>query len=152
MFNVTTAAVAVVSHERAAVRLESTYAALVAHYNIDANTASQDLTDTAREIVLIGANNDGTVTGAKITADMLTGRDPGADAGTVRDYWKSARRVRIGLVRAIKSITGDDDTTEPDVTDYLAKIIAAIDNGVSHNLNAADIKRAVDAHVDALLS
>lgn len=37
-------------------------------------------------------------------------------------------------------------------TDYLARIIAAVDNGVTHNLSASDILAAVQSHVDGLLS
>lgn len=50
------------------------------------------------------------------------------------------------------ALAKDEAGTEDDTTDYLAKIIAAVDNGVTHNLNAADIVRAVQSHVDGLLS
>lgn len=152
-FNYTTAAVAVVNHERKSARLESTYDSLAEFFTLTPDTDSADITTTARTIVVMGANNDGTSVGATITADMLTGRDPGKCAH--RDYWKSARAVRIGLVNAVKRanpVESGDDENETDTTDYLAKIIAAVDNGVTHNLNAAEIAAAVKAHCDALLS
>lgn len=110
-FNFTAAAVAVVAHERRTARLEGTYDGLAAFYHLDSASKSDALTDTARDIVLIGANNDGTATGAKVTAEDLTGRDPGAGAAH-RDYWKAARSVRVGLVRAIARAAGDDESDD----------------------------------------
>lgn len=109
----TTAAVAVTSHERKSARTEVQYDFLASALNLTTDTTSGDMTDAARRVVLEGAANDGTATGASLTADDLTGRDPGADAKT-RDYWKAARAVRIGLVKAVKRAAGDDDddTTE----------------------------------------
>jgi len=149
----TSAAVAVVNHERKSFRTEAQYDFLASALNLTPDTESGDLTDAARRVVLEGAANDGTVTGASLTADDLTGRDPGAGAKT-RDYWKAARTVRAGLVKAVKRANPDtdDDDNEEDTTDYLAKIIAAVDNGVTHNLNAADIAKAVRDHCESLLS
>lgn len=151
-FNYIRSAVAVTNHERKSARTEKDYDGLASFYHLTSDSDSATLTDTARQIVVDGASNDGTVTGAKVTSDMLTGRDPGTGAAH-RDYWKAARAVRIGLVKAVKRAAGDtDDDAEDDVTDYLAKIIAAVDNGVTHNLNAAEIAAAVAAHCKSLLS
>ena len=149
-YNVTAAAVSVVNHERKSARMESTYDGLAAHLMLTPDTSSEDMTNAARLITVLGAVNDGTATGKALTEDMLKGRNPGPDAAHL-SYWKAARTVRIGLVNAVKR-ANPTDSSEEDTTDYLAKIIAAVDNGVSHNLNAADIAKAVTLHVESLLS
>jgi len=148
-FNYIAASVAVVNHERKSGRMESTYDALAAFANLTPDTESERMTEVARAIVVDGANNDGTATGKTVTADMLTGRDPGADASH-RAYWKAARAVRIGLVNAVKRANPSE--SEDKTVDYLAAVLKAVDNGVNHELNAADILKAVQSHVDALLS
>lgn len=140
-FNAVTAAVSLVDHERKSARLESTYDGFAVFYHLTPDTASADMTDTAREIVVTGANNDGTAAGKTITADMLTGRDPGKCAH--RDYWKAARAVRIGLVSAVKRAAGDPEP--PADTDYLALIVKAVESGKAHNLTADQIKAAVES-------
>lgn len=144
-FNFTTASVAVTDHARKGARLEGTYDGLVAHLALTVDTDSADMTEAARNIVVTGANNDGTVTGAALTADDLTGRDPGAGVKT-RDYWKAARAVRIGLVNAAKRAAGEDDDDKKAV-DYLAMIIKAVEAGKKHNLTADQIMDAVKSHV-----
>jgi len=152
-FNYTAAAVTVTSLERKAARTEVVYDALALFLNLTPDTTSEDMTAAARRVVVTGAGHDGTKIGETITEDDLTGRDPGHGAAH-RDYWKAARAVRIGLVKAVKRANPDtdDDDNEEDTTDYLAKIIAAVDNGVTHNLNAADIAKAVRDHCESLLS
>jgi hypothetical protein len=149
-FNYTSAAVAVTSHERKSARLESTYDDLAGFFTLTPDTDSADVTQAARTIVLDGAHNDGTATGAALTVEDLTGRDPGNIP--TRTYWKAARAVRIGLVAAVKRANPSEDSNEEDTTDYMAKIIAAVDNGVTHNLDAAAIAKAVQDHVESLLS
>lgn len=109
-FTFTTAATAVTTHERKSGRLESTYDGLAVFFGLTPGSTPADITDAARATVVEGAHNDGTATGATVTADMLTGRDPGEVAH--RAYWKAARAVRIGLVNAIKRANNDDDETE----------------------------------------
>jgi hypothetical protein len=140
----TTAAVAVVNHERKSARLESTYDFLVKSLAVTVDSESADVTEAARRIVLEGAANDGTVTGANLTADDLTGRDPGNVP--TRSYWKAARAVRIGLVAAAKRAAGDNDSEES-TTDYLARIVKAVEAGRKHDLTADAIMAAVKAHL-----
>lgn len=144
-FNFTTASVAVTSHERKSARLESTYDGLVSHLGLTVDSESTDVTDAARRIVIEGAHNDGTKVGASLTVEDLTGRDPGAGSKT-RDYWKAARAVRIGLVSAAKRAAGDDSDSES-TTDYLARIVKAVEAGRKHDLTADQIMAAVKAHL-----
>lgn len=144
-FNYVTASVAVLNHERKSVRLESTYDALAKHLSITVDSESDVVTDAARFVVVTGANNDDTVMGKSITAEMLKGRDPGADASH-RAYWKAARAVRIGLVNAAKRAAGESDDPES-TTDYLARIVKAVEAGKKHNLTAEQILDAVKSHV-----
>lgn len=139
----TTAAVAVTSHERRSARLENTYDYLANLLAITPGTSSADVTDAARRIVIEGAANDKTATGRTLTVDDLTGRDPGADS-KVRDYWKAARAVRIGLVSAAKRAAGegDDDSSDPD---YLARVVKAAIAAAKHEISADDIVTAVTA-------
>lgn len=64
-------------------------------------------------------------------------------------FGNAVQKAGLGLRTALKD---EDDPSEDDTTDYLAKVIAAVDNGVTHNLDAASILAAVKAHVDSLLS
>lgn len=144
-FSLTSAALAVTSHERKSARLESTYDDLVAHFLLTVDSDSETFTGAARDIVIIGGANDGTVTGASLTVDMLKGRDPGAGAKH-RDYWKAARAVRIGLVSAAKRAAGDDNSEES-TTDYLARIVKAVEAGRKHDLTPEQILDAVKSHL-----
>jgi hypothetical protein len=141
----TSAAVAVVSHERKSFRTEVQYDFLAKTLNLTPDTSSEDLTAAARSVVIHGAANDGTATGANITADDLTGRDPG-NGSKVREYWKAARAVRIGLVKAVKRAAGDDGDDES-ATDYLARIVKAVEAGRKHDLTPDQIMEAVKAHL-----
>jgi hypothetical protein len=116
----TSAAVAVVSHERKSFRTEVQYDFLAAALDLSVDTESGDMTDAARRVVLEGAANDGTVTGAALTTDDLTGRDPGAGSKT-REYWKAARAVRIGLVKAVKRAAGDDESESETIVNLLTQ-------------------------------
>lgn len=102
----------VTDREVGAARLAPDYAALVEHFGLTHDTPSADLTDVARTIVVDGANalanND---TARTLTADMLKGQNPGADAAHVL-YWRAARAVRIGLVTAM----GDKKSAPKDAT------------------------------------
>lgn len=141
----TSAAVAVTNHERKSARTEVQYDFLAKTLNLTPDTSSGDMTDAARRVVLEGAANDGTATGASLTTDDLTGRDPGAGAKT-RDYWKAARAVRIGLVKAVKRAAGEDGDEES-TTDYLARIVKAVEAGRKHDLTPDQIMEAVKAHL-----
>lgn len=74
--------------------------------------------------------------------------DGRADKGTP-GY--AAHNFRNAIRGALKRCL-DKPTTVESETDYLAKVLKAIDAGVTHNLNAADILKAVTAHVDGLLA
>lgn len=143
-FNYVAASVTVTSHERRSARLEGTYDALVMFLNLTPDTSSADMTAAARRVVVTGAGHDGTATGKTLTEDDLTGRDPGN--GPTRDYWKAARAVRIGLVSAVKR-ANNDESDEESTTDYLARIVKAVEAGRKHDLSADQIMEAVKAHL-----
>ena len=121
-FDYAAAVKSVVAHERKSARLESTYDGLVAFAGLNSDSESERITEVARAIVVDGARLDGTKVGESLTVEMLTGRDPGADAKH-RDYWKAARAVRIGLVSAIKRAAGDagDDESEDKPVNLLTR-------------------------------
>lgn len=70
---------------------------------------------------------------------------PKANKDEVKAY---ATKVRNGLNYWVGKALTDDTETE---TDYLARILKNVDDAVTHNLNAADILKAVSAHVEGLL-
>ena len=106
-FNYAASVKRVTEREVAAARLANDYVALVAHFGLTDGSTADDITTAARTVVVDGARQAGTKTGDALTTDDLSGRDPGADASH-RDYWRAARAVRIGLVRAIDK--GESET------------------------------------------
>lgn len=67
--------------------------------------------------------------------------------GARTKFGNAVSAAKMGLVRAL-------DKAEPNqaTVDYLAKVIAAVDSGIDHNLDAAAILRAVEQHVESLLA
>jgi len=102
------------------IRMARDYAVLVDLLDLTVETTSADLTAAARQVVLAGAPAS-----LNLSVDDLTGRDPGADA-KVRPYWKAARAVRIGLVKAI----GADDT-EPEAKPAALRVSLSGEGGGS---------------------
>lgn len=124
------------------VRGEADYAALVAHFSLTAASESAVLTDAARMVVVDGAHAAGTQIGESITTDMLKGQDPGADAAH-RTYWKAARAVRAGLVKAI-------DKGEPEAKDATLRVSLSGEGGLSDVIDMeSDLGKAILAHLAA---
>jgi len=72
----------------------------------------------------------------------------GYKADEKADRKRFQMRVRAGLNYYVKS---DETEATETVKDYLAAILSAIDTGVTHNLNADDIRVAVNEHIASLL-
>lgn len=75
-------------------RVASQYDAFAAHYGLTADTASADVTEAARAVVLLAYPDTDPA--------RLAGKNKADD-----QRWKDARAVRIGLVNAIKRATED---------------------------------------------
>jgi hypothetical protein len=136
-FDFTATAKRVTDREVAAARLAPDYAALVKHFGMTHETSSNVVTDYARAVVIAGAHAGSTKIGLSITADMLKGSDPGADAAH-RVYWKAARAVRIGLVTALGKKEGSESET-----DYLAAVIKAAQTALDHEITREDLLNAL---------
>lgn len=133
-FDYTLTAKRVTEREVAAARLAPDYAALVAHFDLTAETESKRITEVAQTIVLDGAHASTTKVGQALTLDDLKGRDPG-DVKT-RDYWKAARAVRIGLVTAMGPKESQD-------VDWIKLVRQAVENAHNHDITEDAIVAAV---------
>lgn len=96
-------------------RVASQYDAFALHYNLTSDTASADVTDAARSIVLAAYPNTDPA--------RLAGKNKNED-----QRWKDARAVRIGLVAAIKRATED---TEPEAKAAVLRVSLSGEGGGS---------------------
>ena len=96
-------------------RVEGQYDAMIVHLGITADTASGDLTEAARDIV-IAAYPD-------TDRDRLKGKNKNSD-----QRWLDARTVRAGLVNAVKRATED---TEPEVKPAVLRVSLSGEGGGS---------------------
>lgn len=62
-------------------------------------------------------------------------------------FGNAVSAAKMGLVRSL-------DKAEPNqaTVDYIAKVIAAVDSATTHDVDAAAVLRAVEQHVESLLS
>ena len=96
-------------------RVASQYDAFAVHYSLTADTASADVTDAARSIVLAAYPDT--------DPERFKGKDKSGD-----QRWKDARAVRIGLVAAIKRATED---TEPEAKPDVLRVSLSGEGGGS---------------------